>query len=83
MRRALMNSGNDVMAVTGRYIATDFSPKPTEFAGVKCRKCRCEMVFSSRATLTDLPLKMMGMVPCRCGGCLARFWVPFWRGRKR
>jgi hypothetical protein len=85
-----MNTVNGVLALPDqpegapiRYIATDFAIKPTEFTGVKCRKCKCPTIFSSRAMVTDVPLRMFGLVPCRCGGCLKRFFVPFWRARKR
>ena len=71
----------DHAAVRSR--SPDFGAKPTAFAGLQCKKCHCQTVFASRFTPADLPLKLLGFVPCRCGGCLDRFWVPFWRARKR
>ena len=85
-----MNAVNGVLALPDqpegtpvRYIATDFAKKPTEFVGVHCRRCEGQSIFRSRTSFTELPYKLSGLVPCRCGGCLNRFWIPFWRARKR
>lgn len=85
-----MNTVNGFLAlpdpeegVPARFIATDFAQKPTEYVGIKCSKCHGQTIFRSRTSFSEFSLKMLGWFPCRCGGCLNRFWVPFWRARKR
>jgi len=80
MKRGLLNSLAD--AVAGKDEPVE-APKLTEFHGAKCKACGCRTVFVSRPKPLDIPFKLIGLVPCRCGSCLNRFYVGIWRRRPK